>query len=131
MVMGFTNKGQCPMLADSKCTVYDDRPQTCRKYDCRVLAATGLAVDERTQADVAERVRAWEFTFESDESRDEFRMVRRAAAFLQENRQLFPQGSLPSHPAPLAAFAIRVFRLFGDDLPQDQLVRAVTVELSK
>jgi uncharacterized protein len=131
LVMGYNDKGACPMLVESKCSVYEDRPQTCRSYDCRVLAAAGIALDERTQAEVAERVRAWEFTFESDAGREELRMVRAAAAFLQANRNLFPKGSLPSHPAPLAALAIRVCRLFDGGRSQGELVRAIAEQFQK
>jgi hypothetical protein len=30
-----------------------------------------------------------------------------------ENRDLFPPGSLPTHPAQLAALAVRIYRLFS------------------
>jgi Fe-S-cluster containining protein len=114
VLMGYGDKGQCPMLVDNECSIYEYRPQTCRDYDCRVFAATGVAVDERTQAEIARRVEAWVFDYGSQESREEHRMLREAAGFLQKNRDLFPPGSLPSYPVQLAALAVRIYRLFCD-----------------
>lgn len=112
--MGYNDQGHCPMLVDNKCSIYEDRPRTCRSYDCRVFAATGIPVDPQAQPDIAQRVRAWAFQYESEESRDEHRAVKAAAAFLQKNSDLFPQGTLPTQPAQLAALALRIYRLFSD-----------------
>jgi len=114
VVMGYDDQGHCPMLVDNKCSIYEDRPRTCRSYDCRVFAATGVQVDPQTQPDIAQRAGAWEFQYESQESRDEHRAVKAAAAFLEKNGHLFPQGSLPTQPAQLAALGLRIWRLFSD-----------------
>ncbi len=114
VLMGYSDKGQCPMLVDNECSIYEYRPQTCRDYDCRVFAATGIPVDERTQAEIALRVKAWVFHYESEASREEHTVVRQAAAFLQKNRDLFPEGSLPNYPVQLAALAVRIYRLLSD-----------------
>jgi len=113
VLMGYNDKGHCPMLVDNECCIYEYRPQTCRDYDCRVFAATGVAVDQQTQAEIADRVKAWVFHYESEESREEHMILKEAAAFLQKNRDLFPQGSLPSYPVQLAALAVRIYRLFA------------------
>jgi Fe-S-cluster containining protein len=131
VLMGYNDKGHCPMLVDNKCSIYAYRPQTCRSYDCRVFAATGVAVDERTQGEIADRVRQWVFDYESEESRKEHAMVKEAAAFLQKNRDLFPQGSLPSQPAQLAAVAVRIYRLFPGAavMPDAAIAHAVLTAL--
>jgi len=113
VLMGYTDSGQCPMLVANDCSIYDDRPQTCRDYDCRIFAATGIAVDARGQAEIANRVQSWVFDYHSEASREEHRTVKAAAAFLQNNRDLFPPGSIPSYPVQLAALAVRVYRLFS------------------
>jgi Fe-S-cluster containining protein len=113
VLMGYNDKGHCPMLVDNECSIYEYRPQTCRDYDCRVFAATGVPVDQQTQAEIANRVKAWVFHYESEESREEHVILKEAAAFLQKNRDLFPQGSLPSYPVQLAALAVRIYRLFA------------------
>ena len=93
--MGYNDQGQCPMFVNNQCSIYEDRPQTCRDYDCRVFAATGVAVDEQVQPEIADRVKRWVFEYGCEESRDEHKTVKQAAAFLEENRDLFPPGSLP------------------------------------
>jgi Fe-S-cluster containining protein len=68
VLMGYNDEGHCPMLVDDECSIYEHRPQTCRDYDCRIFAATGVSVDEQTQAEIAHRVKAWEFHYESEAS---------------------------------------------------------------
>jgi uncharacterized protein len=62
LVMGYDERGRCPMLGDHGCTIYEHRPRTCRTYDCRVFAATGVAPTGTGQAPIAERARRWRFT---------------------------------------------------------------------
>jgi Fe-S-cluster containining protein len=57
-VMGYDEDGRCPMLTDTGCSIYQHRPQTCRQYDCRVFAATGVESDKPL---IAVRVSEWEF----------------------------------------------------------------------
>ena len=70
-VLGYDERGHCPMLVDGRCSIYQHRPRTCRTYDCRVFAATGLEVDAEadTKADIAARARRWRFSFPTDEDR--------------------------------------------------------------
>ena len=117
--MGYSDRGHCPMLADKKCSIYGHRPQACRQYDCRIFAATGIAVDTQTQADIAPRVRAWVFDYETDQSRDEHAALKNAAAFLQNNRDLFPPGALPTQPAQMAALEVRIHRPFAGKTASD------------
>ena len=113
VLMGYDDKGQCPMLIDNQCSIYEDRPQTCRDYDCRIFAATGISVDRQTQPEIAQRVQEWVFNFEDKESRDEDRILKEAAAFLDKNRELFPPWSVPTNPVQLAVLAVRIYRLFS------------------
>lgn len=112
LVMGYNDQGHCPMLVDNKCSIYEYRPQTCRSYDCRVFAATGVPVDQ-SQPDIAHRVNAWMFKYESEESSTEHSALKQAATFLQKNGHLFPPGTLPTRPSQLAALAVRVFGIFA------------------
>lgn len=114
VLMGYDDQGRCPMLVDGECSIYKDRPQACRDYDCRVFAATGVAVDDWTQGEIAGRVKEWAFDYDSEGSSEEHRIVREAAAFLQEHRDLFPPGRLPSYPVQLAVVAVMVYRLFAN-----------------
>ena len=62
-VMGYDEHGRCPMLVDDECTIYDHRPRTCRSYDCRIFAATGVVPD---QPEIATRVHDWQFDLAGD-----------------------------------------------------------------
>jgi len=135
LVMGYNDKGHCPMLVDNKCSIYEYRPQTCRSYDCRVFAATGVPVD-RDQPDIAHRVNAWMFSYESEESRREHNTLKDAAAFLQNNGHLFPPGTLPTRPAQLAALAVRIYGIFaassnGATKPGAELARDILIALNE
>jgi uncharacterized protein len=113
MLMGYNKKGECPMLAEGKCSIYEDRPQTCRDYDCRVFAATGIEVDGSTQKAIAEQVKRWRFEFPSEQDRKEHSALQAAAKFLSEHRDAFPEGARPSNPAQLAVLAIRVYHVLS------------------
>jgi Fe-S-cluster containining protein len=135
VLMGYGDNGQCPMLVGDECSIYEYRPQTCRDYDCRIFAATGVPVDEETQSEIARRVKAWVFHYESEASREEHVILKEAAGFLQRNRDLFPAGSLPNYPVQLAALAVRVYRLFSDRTskarPDTFIARAIMRSLSE
>jgi Fe-S-cluster containining protein len=57
LLMGYDERGHCPMLVDGACSIYDARPRTCRTYDCRVFAVSEIVPED--QPDIAARVRAW------------------------------------------------------------------------
>lgn len=115
VLMGYDAQGRCPMLVDDRCTIYADRPQTCRDFDCRVFAATGIALeDEGPQAGIAARARAWRFELPKERDRRELAITQAAGAFLQEQRERFPPGALPPNPAQLAALAIRLYDVFAE-----------------
>lgn len=127
VLMGYGDMGQCPMLIDNECSIYEYRPQTCRNYDCRVFTATGIRVDEQDQPEIAERVNRWRFSYRTKDGRTEQTTLQKAAAFLQNHRDLFPDGNLPSHPGPLAANAVRIYRLFAETSAQTDKPDAATV----
>jgi Fe-S-cluster containining protein len=113
VLMGYNDTGQCPMLIDNQCSIYEDRPQTCHDYDCRIFAATGISVDQQTQPEIAQRVKEWAFNFESEASPEEDRVLKEAAVFLGTNRELFPPWSIPNNPVQLAVLAVRIYPLFS------------------
>ena len=63
VVLGHDERGHCPMLVDGACSIYEHRPRTCRTYDCRIFAATGLdpADGDTRKSRIAERVHRWRF----------------------------------------------------------------------
>jgi len=71
VVLGHDERGHCPMLVDNRCSIYEHRPRTCRTYDCRVFAATGLDAadgDPRKSA-IADRVERWRFEHRTEDDR--------------------------------------------------------------
>lgn len=99
MLLGYDDRGRCPMLSDQGCTIYDHRPRTCRTYDCRVFPAAGVFPDEREKSLVAERARQWQFSFAGNADRALHDEVVAAAAAMQHD------GSLPA-----TAVAVRAVR---------------------
>ena len=84
LVLGYDENGHCPMLVDGACSIYEHRPRTCRTYDCRVFAASGVAVDDERQVAIAERSARWRFDFASDLDRAHYDAVHAAAASVEE-----------------------------------------------
>lgn len=137
VLLGYDEQGHCPMLVESRCTIYEDRPRTCRTYDCRVFAAAGLEVEEAEKSLIAERVRCWRFSFPSPADRDRRDAVRAAAAFLAGHAGLLPEGAQPTSVTQLAVLAVEIHDLFlrrDEDSgriaaahPEPELVRAAVL----
>ena len=79
-VLGYDEHGHCPMLADGRCSIYEHRPRTCRTYDCRIFAATGLDIDadDETKGPIAQQVTRWQFTYPTDDDHRRQHAVRTA-----------------------------------------------------
>jgi Fe-S-cluster containining protein len=69
-LMGFDEHGRCPMLRPDGCSIYEHRPRTCRTYDCRVFAATGVIPTGPGQTPIAERARRWRFAVRDGRDQD-------------------------------------------------------------
>lgn len=120
-VLGFDEHGRCPMLVDEGCSIYDDRPRTCRAFDCRVLAAAGRTGDK---PDIAARVRAWRFGLDTPDDLAAQAAVTAAVAYLEADPDVF-DGARPRDDGDLAAAAIAVHQLFiGCEAPEPAVVRS-------
>lgn len=109
-VMGYDDRGRCPMLAeDGRCRVYDHRPRTCRVYDCRVFAAAGIAADG---AEITRRARRWTFAYPGRRDREAHAAVRAAACFVRKRADCFPGGAVPRDPAQIAVLAVEASDVF-------------------
>lgn len=111
-IMGYDNKGQCPMLNNSKCSIYENRPKTCRDYDCRVFSAAGIVAGGEETLSINRRVERWQFSYPAESDREEHQAVQAAAAFIRDNANCFPGGRVPDNPSQLAILAIKSYQLF-------------------
>jgi uncharacterized protein len=102
------------MLTANRCTIYVDRPQTCRDYDCRIFAAAGIDAGGSDKHVINRRVRAWCFTYSTEEERLTHDAVRRAARFIQERKESFPGGRAPTAPTGIAVLAVKAYGVFLD-----------------
>ncbi len=110
VLLGYDERGHCPMLVGGACSIYVHRPRTCRTYDCRVLAATGIdAGDEK--AEIGARARRWRFGFPGPDDRARHDAVRAATGFLRDHRDELGD-AVPVNPTQLAVTATRVHELF-------------------
>jgi Fe-S-cluster containining protein len=125
LLLGYDQRGHCPMLVDDRCSIYDHRPRACRVYDCRVYAAAGVEPDD-DKPEIAERVAEWQFSHSNSASSVAQAAIRAAAAFLRAEPDAFPRGAVNSKQIALAAIALR--DLFDGDRPPQ--VEHVQVRLS-
>jgi Fe-S-cluster containining protein len=110
MVMGYDERGHCPMLTDDRCSIYEHRPRTCRAFDCRVFAATEVEPDE-DKVFITDRVRRWRFTFEGDDVVTHHAICAAARA-VESNRSALPARAQPHGALQLAVAAIELHELF-------------------
>lgn len=113
-LMGYDARGLCPMLENSRCTIYAARPGTCRQYDCRIFAAAGMEAGGAEKRIINNRVRAWTFEYPTEHDRALHQAVREAATFLRERRDAFPGGRVPDNPSQIALIALRAHAVFLD-----------------
>jgi hypothetical protein len=110
VLLGYDDRGRCPLLDDrGRCRIYEQRPRTCRVYDCRVFTAAGIDAD---RGEITRRARRWRFACPAPGDADQLAAVRTAARFVREHAAAFPGGAVPEDPAQLAVLAVRVAQVF-------------------
>ncbi len=112
VVMGFNEKGECPMLVNKKCSIYEHRPITCRAYDCRVFTAAGITKCDEDKILITRRIQRWKFSFPTDLDKIRQTTIKIARLFLLDNIKSFPKGSIPGNSTQLAILAIKIHELF-------------------
>jgi Fe-S-cluster containining protein len=78
VLMGYDERGHCPMLVDGACSIYEHRPRTCRTYDCRIFPAAGVEADIEKPL-IAAQARRWRFEHPTAEDRSDHDAVLAAA----------------------------------------------------
>jgi Fe-S-cluster containining protein len=131
-VLPFDDRGRCPMLGERGCTIYAQRPRTCRTYDCRVFTAAGLDPADDDKPHIAERTRRWRFdTAAEPTAAEQLDAVRRAARYLRARaHECFPDGDAPTSNGQRALLAVQVHTAFLDPHaePDAATVRAAIAE---
>jgi Fe-S-cluster containining protein len=112
-LLGYDERGRCPMLESGGCTIYPHRPATCRTYDCRIFAATGLAEPGPEKADVTARAARWQFEYADGESRGKHETLALGARLLLDMSRE-SESILPRTATQLAMLAIRLQPVFED-----------------
>ena len=112
VLLGYDERGHCPMLVDDRCSIYEHRPRTCRTYDCRVFAATGTQPEGAEKEAIASRVRRWRFRHSKPSDLVRHEALRAAAAYLAEHPEVLVHAEAPSRTTQRAALAIEIHELF-------------------
>ncbi len=125
LVLGYDERGHCPMLIDNRCSIYRHRPRACRTYDCRIFPAAGLGIDDDDKVLIARQARRWQFRFPTEADRLQHEAVRAAATFLDQHPELLPDGAVPTNATQLAVRAIEIhdaFLRYNEDTAQTVVV---------
>jgi Fe-S-cluster containining protein len=125
-LMGFRDNGQCHMFVNGGCSIYADRPETCRTYDCRVYAAAGIQAGDGRQV-IDARIARWRFEYQSDQDRELHRAVSAAAQYLRQHPVRFPNGRIPSRPAEIAVLAVKTYQVFLNPPASDREIVAAII----
>lgn len=112
MTLGYDENGHCPMLINNKCSIYEHRPLTCRNYDCRIFPAAGITAGDDDKVMITRHIRRWKFSHPTRRDCNLHSAVQTAALFLQEHKNCFPDGVVPSNTTQLAILAIKVHEVF-------------------
>jgi Fe-S-cluster containining protein len=112
VVLGYDERGHCPMLEDNACSIYDHRPRTCRTYDCRIFPAAGLEIDEVDKVLINQRARRWRFSHPTVEDHARHDAVRAAAAHIAEHADQLPDDRVPHNATQRAVLAIELHETF-------------------
>jgi Fe-S-cluster containining protein len=123
VLLGYDERGHCPMLVDDTCSIYAHRPRTCRTYDCRVFAAAGVELDEGVKVHIAQRASRWQFSHPTADDEVRHDAVRAAAVYLRDRRTEGEGRVLATAATALAVSAVKVHGAFvRHDIETDQLI---------
>jgi Fe-S-cluster containining protein len=111
VLLGYDERGHCPMLIDNTCSIYEHRPKTCRTYDCRVFPAAGVEPGG-DKVLIARQTRRWRFSFPTAADRTRHAAAQAAAGFLRTHRHSLPDPTVADDPTRLAVLAIAIHDMF-------------------
>lgn len=127
-LMGFREDGSCPFLCARSCSIYAQRPQTCRDYDCRIYAAAGVLPDGDRPV-IHQKVQSWQFDCDSAQDQAEAAAVRQSAQFIRDHAGLFPPGMRAMAATAAAVLGVKTYELFltadSKSIAPEEMVRRV------
>ncbi len=112
MLMGFDKSGLCPMFIDDTCSIYENRPLSCRRFDCRIFPAAGLEKNTADKSLITDRAEKWRFEYADDSQRREHGALMQAARFLLRYKNRFPDHFVPNTRIQLAVLAVKIADVF-------------------
>jgi Fe-S-cluster containining protein len=128
LLMGYDAHGYCRMFRDGNCSIYPDRPETCRSYDCRVFAAVEMPAGGPEKGTINARIARWRFEYRDDAARAEQRALAAAANYLRQHPVRFPGGFVASRPTDIAVIAVKCYKVFLAPPPSDGEIRSAIVD---
>lgn len=117
VLLGYDERGHCPMLVDGGCSIYEHRPRTCRTYDCRVFAAADVGMDggaDDPSPVISARARRWRFVYATEADAARHDAIKAAASFLAAHPERSPEGAAPVNATQLAVTAVEIHEAFVD-----------------
>lgn len=111
VVLGYDERGHCPMLIDNACSIYEHRPRTCRTYDCRIFPAAGIELDDDDKVLVNRQARRWRFSHPEPADQIRHDAVRAAATYIDEHGDELGDRA-PSNATQRAVLAIEIYDAF-------------------
>jgi uncharacterized protein len=124
VLLPYDERGHCPMLVDGACSIYEHRPRTCRTYDCRIFAATGMLPDEASKTAMAATASRWRFSVATGEEQHALDAMQAAGRFLRARPALLQEAGIPENATQLAVTAVAIHETFVERSPADADVRA-------
>jgi len=112
LVLGYTGTGCCPMLKNGNCSIYQDRPITCRTYDCRLFAAAGILAGGKEKRLINRQARLWRFSYINITDRRKHQAIVSAAAFLKKYKRILTPETISSNSIHLAIMAVKCHTVF-------------------
>jgi hypothetical protein len=112
MVLGYDGRGRCPMLLGNTCSIYRNRPATCRIFDCRVIAASGLTGDGNEHNPILQQAQRWQFNCPTKRDLNLLSAVQAAAEFLRKHPECLQKNFIPTDAIQISVAAIKVYDVF-------------------
>jgi hypothetical protein len=103
------------MLTRGGCSVYAQRPQTCRDFDCRLFAAAGILSAGDDKPLINARIAAWRFTYQTATDKTIHEAIRSTARFLRAASAEPNTPRLPTSPIAIAGLAFKAHAVFLEE----------------